>query len=239
MISFLNAIISKIVEFIVKKPFVQKKVKGEKAKKIIELYSTTPYTRNFVKFRFWFGPVLEIDKLTPTKGLILDIGSGEGILANYLALSSTKRKIIGIELNKSRIKEASKGLKNIKFINGSALTTKLPKADAIVVSHVFHHLGTRKRQEDLIEKIYQTLKPKGKLIIGEVDREFSLRYLFGYIVDIILVPIFFEKKFLDLKIFHRGKREWKKLLEDKGFKVIYQKNTIDRIYPEVLYVATR
>lgn len=235
----MNIIISKIVEFIVEKPFVQEKIKGDKAKKIIKLYSTTAYTKNFVKFRFWFGPVLEIDKLTPKKGLILDMGSGEGILANYLALSSASRKIIGVELNKNRIKEATKGIKNIKFIKGSALTTKLPKADAVVVSHVFHHLGSRKKQEELIEKIYKTLKPKGKIIIAEVDREFSLRYLFGYIVDIILVPIFFEKKFIDLKIYHRGKNEWKKLLEEKGFKINYQKNTVDRIYPEVLFVASK
>src|SRR5579859_3412227 len=189
MISFLNIIISKIVEFIVQRPFVQEKIKGSKAKKIIELYSTTPYTRNFVKFRFWFGPVLEIDKLTPRKGLILDMGSGEGILANYLALSSVSRKMIGVELSKNRIKEATKGIKNIKFINGSVLTVKLPKADTVIVSHVFHHLGSKKRQKELVGKVYKTLKPKGKLIIAEVDREFSLRYLFGYIVDIILVPV--------------------------------------------------
>ncbi len=239
MIAFLNSIISVIVEFIVKKPFVQKKIKGKNAKRIIDLYSTTPYTRNFVKFRFWFGPILEIDALTPKKGLILDIGSGEGILANYLAISSPERKIIGVELNKDRVKEATKGIRNIKFINKSALTAKLPKASAIVVSHVFHHLGSKQKQENLIKKIYKNLKPGGRVIVGEVDKEFSLRYLFGYIVDIILVPIFFEKKILDLKIYHKGKKEWVKLFEENDFKIVHIKNTIDRIYPEVLFVLTK
>lgn len=239
MINIINLIISKIVEFLVQRPFIQKKIKGNKAQKIINLYAKTPYTKNFVKFRFWFGPILEIDKLTPKKGIILDMGSGEGILANYLAASSSSRKIIGVELNKNRIKEASKGIKNIKFINGSALSVRLPKADAIIVSHVFHHLGSKSRQEKLLDRIHETLKTRGKLIIGEVDREKSLRYLFGYIVDIILVPLFFEKKYLDLKIHHRGKLEWENLLKKKGFKIIYAKNTVDRIYPEVLFVATK
>ncbi len=237
MINFFNAIISKLIDFMVNEPFIKNKIKGKNVDKIINLYSNVNYTKSFVKFRFWFGPLHEINTLVPKSGVILDLGCGEGILTNFLALSSTNRKMIGVELNAYRVKQARKGIKNTKFLNGSALKIKLPKADAIVVSHVFHHLGSCKKQEELLDICKKILKPKGKLIIGEVDKEFSLRYLFGWITDIFLVPIFFEKKLLDLQICHRGRMEWKKILQKHGFKVIYIKITKDRIYPEVIMIA--
>jgi 2-polyprenyl-3-methyl-5-hydroxy-6-metoxy-1,4-benzoquinol methylase len=239
MIKFLNFLISKFVDFIVERPFVKNKITDKNAKKIIDLYSEVDYTKNFVKMRFWFGPLHEINALVPKKATVLDIGSGEGILANYLAISSSKRKITGIEISPHRVKHAGKGLKNIKFINGSVFSVKIPKSDVVVVSHVFHHLGSKALQEKLLKELYKKMKKKSRLIIAEVDRQWSLRYLFGYIVDIFLVPVFFEKKFLDLKIFHRPRSEWVKLLKDYGFEIDSVKNTSDRIYPEVILVALK
>ena len=238
MINFFNTIISKVIDFMVERPFIKNKIKGKNVDKIINLYSNVDYTKSFVKFRFWFGPLLEINELVPKSGVILDLGCGEGILTNFLAINSTKRKMIGVELSGHRVGQAKKGLKNTKFLTGSVLKLKLPKADAIIVSHVFHHLGNKKRQEELLDVCFKFLKPKGKLIIGEVDYQFSLRYFFAWITDILLVPIFFEKKLLDLQIDHRGRKEWKTLLQKHGFKVIHMKVTKDRIYPEVVMVAT-
>ena len=239
MIKFFNFVISFVINFMVNQPFIKNKIKGKNVDKIIDLYSNVNYTKNFVKFRFWFGPLHEVNELVPRSGTILDLGCGEGILTNFLAVSATKRKMIGVELNASRVKQARKGVKNTKFLTGSALTLKLPKADAIVVSHVFHHLGSRMRQEELLDVCFNHLKTKGKLIIAEVDRQFSLRYFFGWITDILLVPIFFEKKLLDLQIYHRGRKEWKALLQKHGFKVTYIRVTKDRIYPEVIMVAAK
>ncbi len=237
MINFFNGVISKIIDFMVEQPFIKNKIKGRNVDKIIDLYSNVNYTKNFVKFRFWFGPLHEINKLVPKNGTILDLGCGEGILTNFLAISSVRRKMIGVELSAHRVNQARKGLKNTKFLIGSALKIKLPKVDTIVISHVFHHLGSKKRQEELLDICRKMLKPKGKLIIGEVDKEYSLRYLFGWITDILLVPIFFEKKLLDLQIYHRGRKEWKQVLLKHGFKVTHMKVTKDRIYPEVIMIA--
>lgn len=239
MINLLNKIISKFVDILVETPTIKNKIKDKNSQKIIELYSKTEYTKNFVKFRFWFGPLHEINKITPKSGKILDLGSGEGILANFLAISSRQRKITGIEINKNRIKEAKKGIKNIKFINGSILKVKIPKANAIVISHVLHHLGSKKSQIELLRRIHEKSQKKEKIIIAEVDRNFSLRYLFGYIVDIFLVPVFFEKKLLDLKIYHRGRKEWKQIFKKIGFKIEKIETTNYRIYPEVIFVLTK
>lgn len=240
MINLLTNIISKVLSYLVEIPHIKNKIKDKNSQKIIDLYSTTPYTKNFVKFRFWFGPLHELNKLVPMRGKILDLGSGEGILANFLAINSPKRKITGIELNKGRIKEATKGIKNIKFKQGSILKIKIPQeADTIVISHVLHHLGSKSRQEELLRNVYKRMRRKKRLIIAEVDRNFSLNYLFGYIVDIFLVPVFFERKLLDLKIYHRSRKEWQKIFEKVGFKIIKTQVTKDRIYPEVIFVLTK
>ncbi|HWA52010.1 MAG TPA: class I SAM-dependent methyltransferase [Patescibacteria group bacterium] len=239
MIEILQKIIAIFMDYIVGESFVQKKLKNKNVKKIIDLYAKTDYTKSFVKFRFWFGPLYEVNNLTPKFGTILDIGSGEGILANFLALNNVKRKVVGVEINKDRIKEANKGLKNTKFIAKSAFSATLPKADAIVVSHVMHHLGSMKLQEKLLDVVYKKLKKNGKFILAEVDREFSLRYLFGFFADTVPIPIFFEKKLFDFKIYHRSKKDWTKLLKKHGFKIVYQKNTEDRAYPEVIFVAIK
>ncbi len=239
MINFLNYLISKVLGFLVNKDFIRNKINDKDSQKIIALYSKSDYTRNFVKFRFWFGPLHEINRLAPSKGLILDLGSGEGILANFLAISKNKRKIIGVELSKNRIKEANKKIPNIKFVNDNALSKSLPKADAIVISHVLHHLGSKDLQEKLIKNCLHVLKKNGELIIAEVNRQYSIRYLFGWIVDIFLVPVFFEKKLLDLKIYHRGKNEWLKIFTDYGYKIKKVELTSDRIYPEVIFVLTK
>jgi len=235
MIKIINFIVNKMLGLLVEKDFIKKKINSKNAKTIIKLYSSSEYAKNFVKFRFWFGPILEVNKIVPEEGNILDIGSGESILANFLALSGQKRKIVGIEINKDRIKEADKGIKNIKFINGNIFKTPLAKSDAIIISHVLHHLGSKKKQIKLIKLLSKSLKKNGIIVIAEVNKEVSLSYLFGYITDIIFVPIFFEKKFLDLKIFHRSTVEWTKLFIRNDFRVVNTQITKGRIYPEVIF----
>src|SRR5438552_3620639 len=90
----------------------------------IDLYSTFRWKSFFSKIRFWDAPYVEVEKLIPKKGKIVDLGCGEGIFTNFLALSSSKRNIIGIELDKKRIEEANRGLKNASFKFGDATSIK-------------------------------------------------------------------------------------------------------------------
>jgi 2-polyprenyl-3-methyl-5-hydroxy-6-metoxy-1,4-benzoquinol methylase len=237
MIEVFQAYISKLIDLIVAMPAVKKELRGKNVEQIISLYSQKTYTRNFVKMRFWYGPLHELNKLVPKSGKILEIGSGEGILANFLAISSPARRIIGIEINKHRIKEANKGIKNVNFINRNALKYNLPSSGVIILSHVLHHLGSKEAQIKILEACYKSLEKKGKLIIADVDRQFSVAYFFGWIADSFLIPIFFEKKFIDLHIYHRSKKEWVSVLRSLGFVVEYQRMTKGRIYPEFIVVA--
>lgn len=207
--------------------------------KIINLYKKDGFISIFAKIRIWDTPFIEVEKLISKRGLILDLGSGDGIFSNYLAVKSSQRKIIGIELNKERIKDAQKGLPNTKFIKGNALKAKLPAANEVLMYHLLHHLPTKKDQEKLILKCSEILNRNGKMIIVEVDKKPFFKFLFAHITDKILVPILFENKFLDLKINYRDRFEWKSLFESYSWKVRVINVHKDRPYSHIILYCYR
>lgn len=185
---------------------------------VINLYSDSFWKKIFSKIRFWDAPYLKVEKLIPKKGYIVDLGCGEGFFANFLALSCPKRSILGVDVDKKRIVSAQKGLKNTKFILADVTKREIPKADCIVMFHLLHHLSSQGDQEILLRKSAEKLKIGGKLIIVEALPGFSIKFLFGLLADLFLVPWLFERR-LYSKIFYRKKNEWRKLLNRIGYKV--------------------
>lgn len=181
----------------------------------ISLYSGVGWKNLFSKIRFWDAPFIEVEKLIPKSGTILDLGCGEGIFTNYVALASSKRKIIGIELDKQRIIEADHGLKNVTFKYGDATKFDVPQVDTIIMFHLLHHLSSFKSQEDLIKKCAEKLPKRGKLIIVEVEPKFSFKYLLAFFTDHFLVPWIFEKR-LHSPIYFRSREDWISLLKNNG-----------------------
>ena len=187
-------------------------------RKTISLYRGNRFMDLFTELRIWDAPYERVEKLVPKTGIILDLGCGDGLFANYLAVSSPERKIIGIDMNKNRISLADKGLANTGFIRGDATKVKLLKADAIVMYHLLHHLGSFGQQADLLEKAGRMLKKNGSLIIVEIDQKFSFKFLITWITDHFIYPVLFDKKFYEGDIFYRNKRRWMDLLAGMGYK---------------------
>ena len=100
---------------------IDKKQLPPDLEKACKLYEKDSFTGLFSRVRVWDAPFEQVEKLVPKKGLVLDLGCGDGFLANYLAISGPERKVIGVDLNKDRIKHAQKGLTNTKFLHGDAL----------------------------------------------------------------------------------------------------------------------
>jgi len=192
---------------------------NKKLSESIKLYKGEGFGEIFAKIRAWDAPYEIIDKLTPKNAKVVDLGCGDGLLANYLALSSTKRKIYGIDINKDRISRAQKGIKNTKFETGDILKIKKIKPDVLVMAHVLHHLPTKNKQLALLKNISNQLKKNKQLIILEIDKKPALKYLFTYITDAIIVPVLFEKKLFDLNFHYRSSSEWKKILTSLGFDI--------------------
>ena len=189
--------------------------KQELVNKIISLYSRAGWKSIFAKLRFWYAPYIEVEELVPLNGTIVDLGCGEGILSNYIGLCSKNRKIIGVEIDRNRIKEANHGIPNVNFINTDVTKNDLPQSDAIICFQLLHHLKSYEMQEELIKKCIKSLSKEGKFIIDEIRVDYTLRYWLTWVADHFLVPLFFEKR-LYSPILFRTVPAWKELLEKKG-----------------------
>lgn len=203
----------------------------------INLYAGSPWEAFLSKFKFWEEPYEVVDKLLPVQGKITDLGCGEGLLSNYLALSSAKRKVTGLEIAPERLMRAKKGVKNAFFSVGDIIKTPYPKADAVVLFHVLHHLPNKYTQEQVLKKAKDSLEKNGKLIIVEVHVKPTIKYLAAWFADHFLVPWVFEKRFYT-KAYFRKERDWINLLKKIGFKIKTMEATKGRPFPNIIFECT-
>lgn len=205
--------------------------------KTLNLYKRRGFLADFSLIRFWDAPFERLERLVPKSGSVIDLGCGDGILSNYLATSSLQRRVLGIELNKNRLREADRGLKNTRFIQGDILKKNFPKSDTILLIHVFHHLPSYKDQERLLTKCRRSLRVGGKLIVTEIIETPILKFLFSALTDVVTVPILFEGKLFDTKIHYRTLGGWEKFLSGGGFK--FKSESIHKGMPfsHVIFIA--
>lgn len=152
-------------------------------------------------------PLEEIDKLLPKKGKIIDLGCGEGVIAKYLATTST-RLIIGVDYNQNRLTDSN--LINLKFESEDIRNYKFKNVDGIIISDVLHHLNL-KDQKGILSRISKSLKKGGRLLIKEIDtREFFRSHLSRF-WDFVFYP--------QDKIYYWNSQDLKNYLEKLNFSV--------------------
>ena len=186
-------------------------------RKTLKLYNNKGFSQLFNKIRVWDAPYDDIEKLVPRKGVILDLGSGDGLLGNFLAISSPQRKVLGVEINKERVRNSSQISNKTSFKVGNILEDNFPKAEVITLIHVLHHLSSYEDQERLICKCKDKLKTGGVLVIAEIVEKPILKFIFTAITDYVILPILFENKLFSGKIHFRSLKAWQKLLKNNGF----------------------
>lgn len=204
----------------------------------IRLYADNGWKKWFAAWRFWVAPYAYVETLVPKSGTIMELGCGEGLFSNYLALSEKKRKILGVELDKERVKIADKGLKNAKFVVGDALKTHISKLDCVVLFHVLHHLKSKESQEQLLKKIKKSLKPNGSIIIVEIENDASPKYYITWFWDHFMVPWFFEKSLYQKDIIFRTNNEWKELFRKLQLTTKAKKYDDNMPFSHIVYVCT-
>ena len=166
----------------------------------------------YLKLRWRLCPFKEISEHLPKNGLVLDVGCGAGILSNLLAVDSEKRNVLGIDLSERRIKTAKSSIgsrKNIEFKQMHVKDFEPQSCKGAVMSDFLHHL-TFEAQKNLIKDIHAKLDENGILVIQDVDKKPKLKFLVVYFLDHFLNP--------GDKIYYRDKNNYKRLLEDIGFK---------------------
>lgn len=203
----------------------------------IRLYAGSLWEAFLSKFKFWEEPYEVVNDMLPDDGTIIELGCGEGLLTNYLAIASTKRKIIGYEIARDRLERAKKGVKNATYYGGDIIDLSYPKSDAVILFHVLHHLPGKPAQEHVLKKAKNALKKGGKLLIVDVHVTPTIKYVAAWFADHFLVPWVFEKRFFT-RAYFRTEREWVSLLKKIGFRVTVSQETSGRPFPNIIFECT-
>lgn len=207
---------------------------GKIPEELFALYSDLgPSVVWYVILRWRLCPFAEVAEYLPTKGTVLDVGCGYGLLSNLLALTSLERYVVGVDLSLKRIRVAQKTVdsrKNIKFFRKDVEDPQLPECDAVVMTDFLHHIPYN-QQEKLLISWHQKLARGGLLLIQEHDKRPWWKYLCSLTVDHGLN--------LGRSIFFRSSAEYKDLLSRIGFQV--EVRLVDKGLPfaDVLYLCRR
>ena len=168
---------------------------SEAMKQTKRLYAGTGWARFFTSIRFWTGSFVQVETYVPKEGNILDLGCGYGIFANFLALCSDKRNIIGVDMDEGKIHFADRKVPNASFQIGDATKMHVKNLDAILLLDVLHHLHSYGDQEKLIRSCHSMLKPGGKLIILEVNGTPLWKLVVARVADAVLYsgqPVYYR-----------------------------------------------
>lgn len=191
---------------------------------IIRRYPTIK-SKTYVLLRYILLPFKCIEPYLPKKGFIVDLGSGYGSYDIYFALRESKRKIVGLELIKSRVniaKQASKGIKNVNFKpQDFTKDSKIKSADAICMLDFIHHIPYP-TQEVILRECFKKLKKNGLLIIKDIAEKPRWKFLHNYIHDKIMTK--------NDKLYFLKMGELMQKLNDIKFKVV-QCPIIIKTYP--------
>lgn len=179
-------------------------------------------------FRKSILPLEEIDKYLPKKGLIIELGCGEGVIAKYLARRRKSRRVYGYDKNPKRLSFSN--LKNLHFIYKDIRSVKLKKSEGIVISDVLHHLSF-KDQKKILENIFDSLNKNGVLIVKEIDKSEFIRSKLSRFWDFIFYP--------KDRIYYWQSNNLENYLEKRGFKV--EVIRVSRFFPgsTTLFVARK
>ena len=116
----------------------------------------------------------------PPGGVVLDAGSGSGVVCRYLADTYPKAKVVGCDISDQRIalaQKAAKNLKNVSFQkeNITALTFEDQTFDAVVCRYVLQHLDDTARIA-AIREFERVLKPGGQIYLVDTDALLTTLY---------------------------------------------------------------
>jgi len=208
---------------------------------LMKFYEKAPLRyKLYTIIRYAICPFSEVERYIPNNGDILDCGCGHGVFANFLAMKSEKRYIVGTDINENKIKIASIGLserKNTEFkVKDIEKSLDDKRVRCITLIDVLCYIPLDKKRE-LFKKLYNSLQPGGGLVIKSMQETPRLKYW----------AIQFHMAVID-KLMHRGfkkssyfikKDDFLCLLKSAGFEVEFKDVSRGYPYPHCLYVCSK
>lgn len=99
----------------------------------------------------------------------LDIGCGDGKMAEYIPKYFKNYSGFGIDISEVSIKQAiAKNIKNFTFFayNGHRIPFKESVVDVVILAGVLHHVSISERLP-LLQEAFRVLKPSGNIFVFE------------------------------------------------------------------------
>lgn len=122
-------------------------------------------------FDDFYGTIVDIAEINNNKPAIADLGAGTGLLTSMLFDKFPKAEFTLIDLSVNMLniaKQRFAGLPQFKFIEADYATFSFrEKYDMVVSSLSIHHLDDIDKWQ-LFQKVYNSLKPGGMFINGDL-----------------------------------------------------------------------
>ena len=188
----------------------------------------------YLRTRWRLCPFELVESQLPRSGRILDFGCGYGMLSNFLALRSSDRRVLGIDLNRTRIevaKRSSTGYPEVYFQLGDVRDFKGISFDAVVMTDVLHHID-EDNVRVLLRIIRSCLSDDGILVVLDVDRFPFRKFYTTYLIDRLLN--------LTRSLHYRSRDLLMRLIGQSGFQV-HRIIPADRNLPlsDVIYLCRK
>jgi uncharacterized protein len=215
--------------------------------RIASLFSGAPLsTRSFLWLRWKLTPYREIAAVLPSRGRVLDLGSGHGLLSLALSMGPERREIIGIDHDEARVRLAERAaarnetLSKPRFEVGDlekALATFASRSlSGIAMIDILHYLAPDS-QTALLHEAARVLEPGGILAVREVDSEGGVAAVWNRFYENVATRIGFTRS-ARTNLEFRSVSGWTTMLETSGFDV-RSEPCGSPIFSDVLFIARR
>jgi len=207
----------------------------------LALYAALPLgVRLHTRLRAASCPMPAVLESVPAEGRLLEVGCGHGLFANEAALRHPGLEVLGIDPSPEKIRSAEAtvaGRPGIRFRRQRLEELTEGDFDAVAVLDVLY-LVPREEWPSFLRQCRDRLRPGGRLILKEVDREPRWKFyrcVLQEAVSVRLLGITLGQAFA-----FAGREEMAGLLRDAGFADVTVSD-LGRGYwtPHVLYQAAR
>lgn len=134
------------------------------------------YVEEFVRWKMKLDPFfLTLDSVVPRRAHVLDLGCGYGMATHWLATFTDTRTFWGVDYDEDKIRVAQRSAPQhprIEFTHGDLLTCDYPPGDVVLLLDVLHY-WTAEKQQLILTKARQALRPGGRLVLRDGARSES------------------------------------------------------------------
>jgi 1-acyl-sn-glycerol-3-phosphate acyltransferase len=130
------------------------------------------FIEQFVHWKMKMDPMFAtLDSVVP-QGFVLDLGCGHGMASNWLAYCRDTRTFLGVDYDEDKIriaKQSAVEMPRVRFELQNLLEWEYPQCDAVLLLDVLHYWVPEKQQL-ILNKAREALRPGGRLILREAAR---------------------------------------------------------------------